>query len=114
MTTTVYRLERSDGTGPYGIMGAVEDTNDSAHRPRTHDDDLPYIYALSHMHFGFADLDALHAWFDDEALALMADHDVNLTTYDVRVGYIMRGGKQLCFSKDHATLTKVLPIEVET
>ena len=85
--------------------------NDYAHRPSTSDDNLPEIYALSHMHFGFADLDALHAWFDDDALSLMADHGVNLTTYDVQRGHVIRGHKQLCFNKEHAELTRVLPIE---
>ena len=106
----VYRLEHSDGAGVYS-RAAVLDQAVADHRPYTEDDGLPPIWALEHMHFAFADLSALRAWFDPAALEYMQNHDVQCSVYRVPACKVLFGNKQCAFVRSESELTDIIDLE---
>jgi hypothetical protein len=113
--TLVYRIETSDGTGPYRSMATwveltklapnLSQTCTERHpTPRSDGINLWDEPDGEEYRFGFASLDQRDQWFTDpEQVALMTLGFVT-TVYEVDSSYILFGESQLTFHKKKAVV----------
>lgn len=124
--TSVYRLELDCGSGPYNskhgygddprcrcreyVMSGTRSDLLSAHqgdmmRPAPHLDRIPgYIFPESQV-FGFESMTAALTWFEGW-FERLERKGFRLSEYVVPEEDVMRGGRQLMFEMERATLTE--------
>lgn len=112
----VYRIENTDGIGPYRSFNGAYfiNTDIKLNRPGPYSDIGPEFdtwgSAIENYYFGFESLEALLTWFDStEELFILKRHNFTCNVYDIPIDVIKRGRCQLAFLKEHKT---AMPIEV--
>lgn len=115
---TIYRIEHvKTARGPYnhgdipdsdadGVMVArydCEDRREQTHEHPTPSEDGIYDFERGVHYSGFASMEDLLAWFDQEFLDDVRPHGFHVRKYKVHEDHVLVGHTQVAFERDHAT-----------
>lgn len=106
----IWRIENRDGKGPYmtdrvnglGLTG-------EEHHPGPMGD-VPEFYRTRNYNlyfFGFKSLSDLRNWFHPTAISRLYKDGFKIVKYKVEKKYVLKGGKQVAFLKNKATMVTV-------
>lgn len=101
----VYRVENSDGVGPYycnsGEWCDGPHTQDTG-RPMPYED-IPNSNHDCKNRFGFESMDKLMQWFSTSEMNKLYERGFRIVTFEVSREHTLIGAKQLIFIRQYAT-----------
>lgn len=118
---SVFRVEKSDGTGPYRTYPTPEQVR-IALQPTFMGSEahpVPSWDGLGDLKpeevCAFASVEQMKQWFPEEALPVLAEHGYTCNAYIVPETYVRKGRKQVVFTKWAAIFEYTIPLaETET
>lgn len=116
LTTTVYRVETEDGTGPFkiGFLNRTTVETFRVHPCPWEDEKLKkkgiHPWRMSEYYCGLSSLEQYEKWFGSNNYFLNdpATKKLVLSKYEVPIRYVRAGKTQVLFKKEKATKREVI------